>query len=99
MEMKHRRRHYSLEMQSDGEQYMIKIEAPSAGDWYAIAFRSWTDPEEGKIKQQGRGKQFLISSSMNKKIGDKIKLYDKIIIGRCVFYFLMNVCGLYNSII
>ncbi|XP_071562180.1 post-GPI attachment to proteins factor 6 [Temnothorax nylanderi] len=53
METKNRRRHYSLEMQSNGEQYMIKIEAPSAGDWYAIAFRSWTDPEEGKIKQQG----------------------------------------------
>ncbi|XP_039314287.1 post-GPI attachment to proteins factor 6 isoform X2 [Solenopsis invicta] len=53
MEAKKRRRHYSLEMLSDGEQYMIKIEAPSAGDWYAIAFRSWTDPEDGKIKQQG----------------------------------------------
>lgn len=56
METKNRRRHYNLEMQSNGEQYIIKIEAPSAGDWYAIAFRSWTDPEEGKIKQQGRGK-------------------------------------------
>lgn len=54
MEAKKRRRHYSLEMQSNGEQYMIKIEAPSAGDWYAIAFRSWTDPDSGKIKQQGR---------------------------------------------
>lgn len=53
MEAKNRRQHHSLEMQSNGEQYMIKIEAPSAGDWYAIAFRSWTDPEEGKIKQQG----------------------------------------------
>lgn len=53
MDAKKRRRHYSLEMQSNGEQYIIKIEAPSAGDWYAIAFRSWTDPEDGKIKQQG----------------------------------------------
>lgn len=69
MQTKHRRRHYSLEMQSNGEQYIIKIEAPSAGDWYAIAFRSWTDPEEGKIKQQGREKQFIII----KEIGDKIK--------------------------
>ncbi|KAL6256439.1 hypothetical protein P5V15_012552 [Pogonomyrmex californicus] len=53
MEAKRRRRHYSLEMKSDGNSYMIKIEAPSAGDWYAIAFRSWTDPDSGKIKQQG----------------------------------------------
>jgi len=53
METKKRRRHYSLKMQSNGEQYVIKIDAPSAGDWYAIAFRSWTDPEDGKIKQQG----------------------------------------------
>ncbi|XP_032688174.1 transmembrane protein 8B-like isoform X2 [Odontomachus brunneus] len=53
--MKRRRRYYSLEMQSSGDQYMIKIEAPPAGDWYAIAFRSWTDPDSGKIKQQGLG--------------------------------------------
>ncbi|KAG5324721.1 TMM8A factor, partial [Acromyrmex heyeri] len=56
IEKKKRRRQYSLEMQSDGEQYIIKIEAPSAGDWYAIAFRSWTDPEDGKIKQQDNEK-------------------------------------------
>lgn len=60
IEKKKRRRQYSLEMQSDGEQYIIKIEAPSAGDWYAIAFRSWTDPEDGKIKQQGREKRNLL---------------------------------------
>lgn len=52
--MKRRRRYYSLEMQSGGDQYIIKIEAPPAGDWYAIAFRSWTDPDSGKIRQQGR---------------------------------------------
>ncbi|KAM0730176.1 Post-GPI attachment to proteins factor 6 [Formica fusca] len=53
MEMKKRRRHYGREMQSNGDQYVIKIEAPPAGDWYAIAFRSWTDPDTGKIRQQG----------------------------------------------
>jgi len=59
METKKRRQHYSLKMQSNDEQYVIKIDAPSAGDWYAIAFRSWTDPEDGKIKQQGRRKRNL----------------------------------------
>lgn len=53
MEMNKRRRHYGLEMQSNGDQYVIKIEAPPAGDWYAIAFRSWTNPDTGKIRQQG----------------------------------------------
>lgn len=51
--MKRRRRYYSLAMQSNGDQHMIKIDAPPPGDWYAIAFRSWTDPNNGKITQQG----------------------------------------------
>ncbi|XP_012226359.1 post-GPI attachment to proteins factor 6 isoform X2 [Linepithema humile] len=53
MEMSRRRQYHNLEMHSDGDQYMIKIEAPAPGDWYAIAFRSWTDPDKEKIKQQG----------------------------------------------
>lgn len=53
METEKRRRYYSLRMQSDGDENVIRIEAPPAADWYAIAFRSWTDPDKGKIKQQG----------------------------------------------
>ncbi|CAK9813364.1 Post-GPI attachment to proteins factor 6 [Anthophora quadrimaculata] len=53
--MKGRRRYYSLNMESNGDEYMIKIDAPSPGDWYAIAFRSWSDPDNGKITQQGLG--------------------------------------------
>lgn len=51
--MKGRRRYYSLKMESNGDEYMIKIDAPAPGDWYAIAFRSWSDPDNGKITQQG----------------------------------------------
>lgn len=51
--MKGRRRHYSLDMESNGDEFMIKIDAPAPGDWYAIAFRSWSDPDNGKITQQG----------------------------------------------
>jgi len=54
METEKRRQYYSLRMYSNGEENVIKIEAPPPGDWYAIAFRSWTDPDKGKIKQQGR---------------------------------------------
>ncbi|XP_011341819.1 post-GPI attachment to proteins factor 6 isoform X2 [Ooceraea biroi] len=53
METEKRRRYYSLRMQSNGDPNAIKIEAPPPGDWYAITFRSWTDPDKGKIKQQG----------------------------------------------
>ncbi|XP_020277842.1 transmembrane protein 8B [Pseudomyrmex gracilis] len=53
LEMKKRRQYHSLNMRSDGDKYMIKVEAPSAGDWYTIAFRSWIDPDKEKIKQQG----------------------------------------------
>ncbi|XP_014473988.1 PREDICTED: transmembrane protein 8B-like isoform X2 [Dinoponera quadriceps] len=53
--MKRRQRHYSLQMQSNGDEYTIKVEAPPAGDWYTIAFRSWTDPNDEQIKQQGLG--------------------------------------------
>ncbi|XP_017877857.1 transmembrane protein 8B-like [Ceratina calcarata] len=53
--MKGRRRYYSLNMESNGDEYMIRIDAPEPGDWYTIAFRSWSDPENGKITQQGLG--------------------------------------------
>ncbi|XP_033303836.1 transmembrane protein 8B [Bombus bifarius] len=53
--MKGRRQYYSLNMQSNGNEYMLKIDAPAPGDWYAIAFRSWSDPDNGKIRQQGLG--------------------------------------------
>ncbi|KAG7200198.1 hypothetical protein KM043_000630 [Ampulex compressa] len=53
--MRGRRRYYSLDLKSNNDQHVIKIDAPPPGDWYAIAFRSWTDPDSGKITQQGLG--------------------------------------------
>ncbi|XP_076283368.1 transmembrane protein 8B [Lasioglossum baleicum] len=53
--MKGRRRYYALNMESNEDEYVIKIDAPAPGDWYAIAFRSWSDPDNGKITQQGLG--------------------------------------------
>lgn len=53
--MKERRQYYSLDMESNGYNDSIRINAPSPGDWYAIAFRSWSDPDNGKITQQGLG--------------------------------------------
>ena len=51
--LENRRRYYSLEVISDGVQHDVRIDAPAAGDWYAIAFRSWFDPDSDKIIQQG----------------------------------------------
>ncbi|XP_033323821.1 post-GPI attachment to proteins factor 6 [Megalopta genalis] len=53
--MQGRRRYYALNMESNGDEYEIRIHAPAPGDWYAIAFRSWSDPDNGKITQQGLG--------------------------------------------
>ncbi|KAK2583650.1 hypothetical protein KPH14_009585 [Odynerus spinipes] len=53
--MKRRRKYYSLNIKSNGDEHMISIDSPIPGDWYAIAFRSWTDPNSDKIKQQGLG--------------------------------------------
>ncbi|XP_054086827.1 uncharacterized protein LOC105219972 isoform X3 [Zeugodacus cucurbitae] len=44
---------YSLKLQSNEEQQHILIEGPLLGDWFAIAFISWTDPKNDRIEQQG----------------------------------------------
>ena len=51
--LKERRRYYSLEISSNGDEHHVRIDAPPPGDWYVIAFRSWSDPDSGKITQQG----------------------------------------------
>ncbi|XP_004524302.1 uncharacterized protein LOC101456267 isoform X1 [Ceratitis capitata] len=44
---------YSLHFQSNEEQQHILIDSPNFGDWYAVAFISWTDPNNDRIEQQG----------------------------------------------
>ncbi|KAH0548459.1 transmembrane protein 8B [Cotesia glomerata] len=53
--LKNRRSFYELNLTSAGDQYEISATSPASGDWYAIAFRSWTDPDSEKITQQGIG--------------------------------------------
>lgn len=48
-----RRAIYSLDTPSNGDEHIVSIDAPIPGDWYAIAFRDWSDPNKSKIKQQG----------------------------------------------
>ncbi|XP_011504148.1 PREDICTED: transmembrane protein 8B-like [Ceratosolen solmsi marchali] len=50
-----RREHYTIEALSNGDEHIINIFAPPPGDWYAIAYRSWFDPNSSRIQQQGIG--------------------------------------------
>ncbi|XP_039968890.1 uncharacterized protein LOC120780692 [Bactrocera tryoni] len=43
---------YSLKFQSNEKQQHLLIEGPQMGDWYAVAFISWTDPNKERIEQQ-----------------------------------------------
>lgn len=44
---------YSLKMQSDDETTNFTLLSPTPGEWFALAFVSWTDPKSDKIEQQG----------------------------------------------
>ncbi|XP_047115740.1 post-GPI attachment to proteins factor 6 [Schistocerca piceifrons] len=38
---------------SDGRAFAVNVTYPLAGDWYVIAYVSYTDPDDDKITQQG----------------------------------------------
>lgn len=43
-----------MKFQSNEKQQHLLIEGPQMGDWFAVAFISWTDPRKDRIEQQGR---------------------------------------------
>lgn len=45
---------YNLQFKSDGSMRRLTIDGPNTGDWYAVAFISWTDPNNDRIEQQGK---------------------------------------------
>ncbi|XP_034664948.1 uncharacterized protein LOC117899194 isoform X1 [Drosophila subobscura] len=49
----HRSKVYSLQFQSNEVQQRIDIQGPHIGNWFAVAFVSWTDPSNDRIEQQG----------------------------------------------
>lgn len=52
--LKNRRKYYEvINCTSTGDEHQMTIINPASGDWFAIAFRSWTDPNSEKITQQG----------------------------------------------
>lgn len=44
---------YDLQFKSDGKQQRITVDGPQMGNWFAVAFLSWTDPNNDRIEQQG----------------------------------------------
>lgn len=44
----------SLQFQSDGTTKRLSIDGPHPGNWFAVAFLSWTDPNNDRIEQQGK---------------------------------------------
>ncbi|EDW51171.1 GM17816 [Drosophila sechellia] len=44
---------YDLQFLSDEQQQRITIEGPHIGNWFAVAFVSWSDPNNDRIEQQG----------------------------------------------
>lgn len=44
---------YNLQFQSNEQQQRIDIQGPQTGSWFAVAFISWTDPNNDRIEQQG----------------------------------------------
>lgn len=49
----HRHAAYSLNFQSNGTMRRLSIDGPYSGDWFAVAFIAWTDPNNDRIEQQG----------------------------------------------
>ncbi|XP_046866091.1 uncharacterized protein LOC26529325 [Drosophila willistoni] len=44
---------YNLQFQSNEQEQRIKVNGPYIGNWFAVAFVSWTDPNNDRIEQQG----------------------------------------------
>uniref|UniRef100_A0A6B2E627 EGF-like domain-containing protein n=1 Tax=Phlebotomus kandelakii TaxID=1109342 RepID=A0A6B2E627_9DIPT len=44
---------YDLQFKSDSTTKRLNVEGPQPGNWFAVAFISWTDPNNDRIEQQG----------------------------------------------
>lgn len=53
---------YTLQFKSDGVTRRQTIEGPHPGNWFGVAFITWTDPNNERIEQQGNGRQTTFCS-------------------------------------
>lgn len=54
----HRYEIYTLQFKSDGVTRRMTIDGPQPDNWFAVAFISWTDPNNDRIEQQGNYYEF-----------------------------------------
>lgn len=47
---------HSLQFKSDGIVHRMQIEGPKPGNWFGVAFISFSDPNNERIEQQGKKK-------------------------------------------
>lgn len=50
----------------------ITIDGPNTGDWFAIAYISWTNPNDDRIEQQGIYRSIMYLIQRHKKKGKEI---------------------------
>lgn len=55
---------HSLQFKSDGAIHRMQIEGPAPGNWFGVAFISWTDPNNERIEQQGELNRWLLLMSL-----------------------------------
>lgn len=53
---------YTLQFKSDGVTRRQTIEGPHPGNWFGVAFITWTDPNNERIEQQGNERQTTFCS-------------------------------------
>lgn len=59
---------YDLQFISDEQQHRINIQGPEIGSWFAVAFISWTDPNNERIEQQGITLQNALFVNLNSTV-------------------------------
>lgn len=59
---------YNLQFQSDEVQQRITVEGPQISNWFAVAFVTWTDPNNDRIEQQGKANSEHLNSFKNTSV-------------------------------
>lgn len=85
---------YSLQFQSNEVQQRITVNGPQVGNWFAVVFVSWTDPNNDRIEQQGNH----YTTALSLKIySSNIKITRNIDLLPTIAYNDIGYSGLRNS--
>lgn len=70
--------YYEDEFSSDGKPRAVNVTNPLPGDWYAVAFLSYTDPNNDKIVQQGLSASCvaLLEAALDVSVPEEVKVQE-----------------------